>query len=204
MALREFTASSSSRRDGVLLLVSFLVVLPGQYLLVSLGWFSWYSTFVPVCAFVLMPLLAQAAGRTRRFSEGTTTIQWGLVICVFCISHVPAILMLDIAGYEGTQHAADRLPAGGRAIERRAAVRVGQDLRPPEGRTHDIAVEDVGGTDRWRGERYRAGSGALLDYAVRAAGGGPDGAGRQYHGGTGRCSRCRRSSAAAASRTGAT
>jgi phosphatidate cytidylyltransferase len=101
MALREFTASSSSRRDSVLLLVSFLVVLPGQYLLVSLGWFSWYSTFVPVCAFVLMPLLAQAVGRTHPFSEGMTTIQWGLVICVFCISHVPAILMLDIAGYEG-------------------------------------------------------------------------------------------------------
>ena len=101
MALREFTASSSSRRDSVLLLVSFLVVLPGQYLLVSLGWFSWYSTFVPVCAFVLMPLLAQAVGRTHPFSEGMTTIQWGLVICVFCLSHVPAILMLDIAGYEG-------------------------------------------------------------------------------------------------------
>ena len=28
-------------------------------------------------------------------------MQWGLMICVFCISHVPALLTLDIPGYEG-------------------------------------------------------------------------------------------------------
>src|SRR5262249_30183279 len=59
------------------------------------------STFVPVCAFILIPIVA-AAARTRPFAEGAAaTIKWGLVICVFCISHVPALLTLDIAGYEG-------------------------------------------------------------------------------------------------------
>ena len=28
-------------------------------------------------------------------------MQWGLMICVFCISHVPALLTLDIPGYDG-------------------------------------------------------------------------------------------------------
>ncbi len=28
-------------------------------------------------------------------------MQWGLVLCVWCISHVPALLALDIPGYEG-------------------------------------------------------------------------------------------------------
>jgi phosphatidate cytidylyltransferase len=28
-------------------------------------------------------------------------IQWGLIICVYCISHVPALLALNIPGYEG-------------------------------------------------------------------------------------------------------
>ena len=37
----------------------------------------------------------------RRFLERVATLQWGLVLCVFCISHVPALLSLDIAGYEG-------------------------------------------------------------------------------------------------------
>jgi len=101
VALREFTAPLRSRRDHGLLAVSFLVVLPVQYVLVRLGWFNLYSIFVPVCAFVLMPLVAAATNGSRRFAECATTIQWGLVICVFCISHVPALLELDIAGYEG-------------------------------------------------------------------------------------------------------
>ena len=37
----------------------------------------------------------------RRFLERVDTMQWGLMICVFCISHVPALLTLDIPGYEG-------------------------------------------------------------------------------------------------------
>jgi phosphatidate cytidylyltransferase len=101
VALREFTSPIWSRRDGAVLWVGFLIVLPVQYLLVWLGWFNWYSTFVPVCAFILMPIVAAATNNARRFAECATTIQWGLMICVFCISHVPAILMLDIAGYEG-------------------------------------------------------------------------------------------------------
>jgi phosphatidate cytidylyltransferase len=101
MALREFTAPISTRRGDGLLSASFLVVLPLQYLLVWLGWLNWYSTFVPVCAFVLIPIVAAATNNDRRFSECATTIQWGLMICVFCISHVPAILTLDIAGHEG-------------------------------------------------------------------------------------------------------
>ena len=28
-------------------------------------------------------------------------MQWGLMICVFCLSHLPALLTLDIPGYEG-------------------------------------------------------------------------------------------------------
>jgi phosphatidate cytidylyltransferase len=29
------------------------------------------------------------------------TIQWGLMVCVYCVSHAPALLMLKIPGYEG-------------------------------------------------------------------------------------------------------
>jgi PrtD family type I secretion system ABC transporter len=35
--------------------------------------------------------------------ERTATTQWGLMISVFCISHVPALLTLDIPGYEGRE-----------------------------------------------------------------------------------------------------
>jgi phosphatidate cytidylyltransferase len=41
------------------------------------------------------------AGETERFLERAATIQWGLMICVYCISYAPALLLLDVKGYEG-------------------------------------------------------------------------------------------------------
>lgn len=100
-ALREFIAPAWARGDYNAIAASFLVVLPAQYLLIYLGWFNVFSLFVPVCAFILMPLIAISTGDGRRFFPSAATIQWGLVICVYCISHVPALLTLDIAGYDG-------------------------------------------------------------------------------------------------------
>ncbi len=33
--------------------------------------------------------------------ERTATIQWALMICVYCVSHAPALLTLEIPGFEG-------------------------------------------------------------------------------------------------------
>jgi phosphatidate cytidylyltransferase len=100
IALREFTAPISSRHDDGLLAFGFFVVLPVQYLLVLLGWFHLYSTFVPACVLILMPVVG-ATERSRRFEERGAAVLMGLMICVYCISHVPALLTLDIAGYAG-------------------------------------------------------------------------------------------------------
>ena len=76
-------------------------MLPLQYLLVCIDWYGLYSIFIPVYVFLLLPILEALAGDTKRFLERTPKIQWGLMVCVFCISHVPALLTLDIPGYEG-------------------------------------------------------------------------------------------------------
>src|SRR5205823_7514058 len=36
-----------------------------------------------------------------RFLERTADIHWGLMVCVYGVSHVPALLSLEIRGYEG-------------------------------------------------------------------------------------------------------
>jgi phosphatidate cytidylyltransferase len=36
---------------------------------------------------------------TEHFLERSAKIQWGLMITVYCISHVPALLLLKIPGY---------------------------------------------------------------------------------------------------------
>ena len=100
-ALREFLSLMYSRAaDYFALAAAFYFVLPVQYLLVYVGWYGLYSIFIPVYAFLLLPILEVTAGDTKRFLERSSKVQWGLMICVFCIAHVPALLTLEIPGYE--------------------------------------------------------------------------------------------------------
>jgi phosphatidate cytidylyltransferase len=41
------------------------------------------------------------AGDTENFLARTATIQWGLMLAVYCVSHAPALQMLEIPGYTG-------------------------------------------------------------------------------------------------------
>ncbi|HET7315255.1 phosphatidate cytidylyltransferase [Salinisphaera sp.] len=101
-ALREFATIAPTRRgDYMVLLLSFFLVTPVQYLLIGIEWYGLYSIFIPVYAFLLLPVLAVVASDTRGFLERTAIVQWGVMLCVFCISHVPALLTLDIPGYAG-------------------------------------------------------------------------------------------------------
>jgi phosphatidate cytidylyltransferase len=60
-----------------------------------------FVVLIPVYAFLLVPVRTAMAGDCERFLERTAKIQWGLMICVYCISHAPAILLLKIPGFEG-------------------------------------------------------------------------------------------------------
>jgi phosphatidate cytidylyltransferase len=101
-ALREYVSITPTRRgDHWVLVLCFFVVIPFQYLLVWLEWYGLYTVFVPVYCFLVLPMVAVLRGEVRDFLQRTAMLQWGLMICVFAISHVPALLTLDIAGYEG-------------------------------------------------------------------------------------------------------
>src|SRR5215212_1889995 len=101
-ALREFVTLMSTRRgDHLALGAAFFIVLPLQYYLIWIEWYGLYSIFIPVYAFLLLPIVAALRGDTTKFMLRVAEVQWGLMICVFCISHVPALLTLTIPGYEG-------------------------------------------------------------------------------------------------------
>lgn len=101
-ALREFVTLTNTRRaDHWALAGAFFVILPAQYWLVWAGWYGLYSIFIPVYAFLLMPIVSSLRGDTDRFLVRIAEVQWALMICVFCVSHVPALLTLDIPGFEG-------------------------------------------------------------------------------------------------------
>ena len=101
MALREFLSLLYIRRgDHLALAACFYVILPLQYFLVSIDWFSMFTIFIPVYGFLFLPILSALLGDTAHFLDRSTKVQWALMISVFCISHIPAILTLDIEGFE--------------------------------------------------------------------------------------------------------
>lgn len=101
-ALREFMTLTPTRRsDYPALVAAFYFALPMQYLLIGIGWYGLFAIFIPVYLFLLLPILSSLGGDTTRFLERTSKVQWGLMIAVYCISTVPALLTLEIPGYEG-------------------------------------------------------------------------------------------------------
>lgn len=101
-ALREFiTLTPTHRADHLAIFLSFFVVLPMQYWLVWIDWYGFFAVLIPVYAFLVLPTAAVVFGDPQQFLARTAETQWGLMISVYCISHVPALLTLDIPGYRG-------------------------------------------------------------------------------------------------------
>ena len=100
-ALRECLSFVYSRRgDYAVLVACFYIVLPVQYYFVLTDWYGMFAIFIPVYAFLLLPILAGLSGDPTRFLDRTAKIQWSLMVSVFCISHVPFLLNLKIPNFD--------------------------------------------------------------------------------------------------------
>ncbi|MFO0985134.1 MAG: phosphatidate cytidylyltransferase [Planctomycetota bacterium] len=101
-ALREFLTLAPTRRgDHRSLFWVFFVITPLQYVLVAMQWYGLFVILIPVYAFLFIPLRNAIAGDCEHFLERTAKIQWALMVCVYCVSHAPALLGLPIRGFEG-------------------------------------------------------------------------------------------------------
>jgi phosphatidate cytidylyltransferase len=101
-ALREFLPPVvEGRGNRAMVAGAFSLALPAQYLLVWHGDARLLALPIPFYAFVLLPLVALLAGDARDLPRRLAPLQWGLVLCVFGISFVPALLTLPIPGDAG-------------------------------------------------------------------------------------------------------
>ena len=101
-ALREFLTLTPTRpADHRALFWAFFVVVPLQYVLVAQRWYGAFAIFIPVYVFLFIPIRCALGGDAQHFLERTAKIQWALMVCVYCVSHVPALLMLEIPGFSG-------------------------------------------------------------------------------------------------------
>jgi phosphatidate cytidylyltransferase len=100
LALREFiTLTPTKQGDYYALLLSFYIVVPLQYILIGIEWYALFSIFIPVYGFLILPAFSALGQDVEHFLERVAKIQWGVMIAVYCISHAPALLILDIPGY---------------------------------------------------------------------------------------------------------
>ena len=98
--LREFISLSPTRRgDHRSLVLAFFVVLPLQFWIVGSKMFDLFTVFIPVYVFLALPVVSALANDPQRFLERNAKLQWGIMVCVYGMSHVPALLLLDFPGY---------------------------------------------------------------------------------------------------------
>ncbi|MBS0846764.1 phosphatidate cytidylyltransferase [Citrobacter sp. JGM124] len=101
LVLREsITLRPAYPGDHDVLFWCFFILLPLQYVLVGMQWYGALALFIPVYAFLFIPTRIALAGDSNNFLERSAKIQWGMILAVYCISHIPALLILPIPGYE--------------------------------------------------------------------------------------------------------
>jgi phosphatidate cytidylyltransferase len=102
LALREFVTLTPTRRaDHRVLLLAFFAAIPLQYASIALDVYAAFAFVVPVAGILGVSLVLALAGDTHRFTERTAQIYLALMLCVYAVSHAPAVLMLHIPGGAG-------------------------------------------------------------------------------------------------------
>lgn len=99
--LREFIALTPIKHtDHWVLVIAFYIAIPAQYALVYFDLTQVFTLFIPIYLFLILPVVAAFSHDTDRYLERVAKVQWGLMICVFCVSHAPAIATLDFNSHK--------------------------------------------------------------------------------------------------------
>lgn len=100
-ALREFITMTPTRRgDHRTLFWVFLGFTPLQYVLVAYNQYDLFTVVIPVYASLFIPGRIAFTGDREGFLERTAKIQFGLLICVYALSHAAALLNLELLQWD--------------------------------------------------------------------------------------------------------
>lgn len=107
LSLREYLSIVPIRRvDRMAILLAYLAI-PLQYLLVDDGWYGLFAVFIPVYMTAAIAVRLVLAGETKGFIRSAGTLQWGLFLTVYNLSHLAFLTRLETAV---------PLPAGGAGL----------------------------------------------------------------------------------------
>ncbi len=169
-ALREFITMTPTRRgDHRTLFWTFIVFTPLQYVLVGLacyglwaavrspvpkdvaywkdfseGCYQFFTVLIPVYASLIIPARVAWSGDPKRFLERVAKIQAGLLICVYSLSHAPAILSIDLtkvqSAYSTSSNSSGPTAQANPPAEDQPTEKVGDDV--PAKQPMDVAENE--------------------------------------------------------------
>jgi phosphatidate cytidylyltransferase len=98
LALKEYLSLIPTRRADRRVLFWAYLAIPFQYYWVADAWYGMFIIFVPVYAFLFLPMRMVLTGQTQNFLRSAGTIHWGLMLMVFSLSHLAYLLALPPEG----------------------------------------------------------------------------------------------------------
>ena len=96
LALKEFFSVIPTRRADRRVLFWAYLTIPVQYYWAAMEWYGMFIIFIPVYVFLFLPFRMIITQKTDGFLKAVGTIHWGLMICVFSISHMGYLLVLPV------------------------------------------------------------------------------------------------------------
>ncbi|MCC5845392.1 MAG: phosphatidate cytidylyltransferase [Verrucomicrobia bacterium] len=97
LAFKEYISLIPTRRVDRRVLFWAYLAIPIQYTWIQLEWYGMFVIFIPVYMFLIIPIRLVSLQETRGFLNAAGTIQWGLMITVFCLSHAAWLFVLPPA-----------------------------------------------------------------------------------------------------------
>jgi phosphatidate cytidylyltransferase len=94
LALKEYLSLIPTRRADRRVLFWAYLAIPVQYYWIGIDWYGMFIIFIPVFMFLLLPLRMILIGQTEGFLRAVGTLHWGLMMTVFCLSHLAGLLVL--------------------------------------------------------------------------------------------------------------
>jgi phosphatidate cytidylyltransferase len=94
LAFKEYLSLVPTRRADHRVLFWAYLAIPIQFYWVWIAWYGLFIIFIPVFMFLILPMRMILIGETQGFLRAIGTLQWGLMITVFGLSHASYMLVL--------------------------------------------------------------------------------------------------------------
>jgi len=94
LALKEYFSMIPTRRADRRVLFWAYLSIPIQYFWVADEYYGMFAVFIPVYMFLFLPFASLLSQQTEGFLRAVGTLNWGLMLCVFSISHAAFLLIM--------------------------------------------------------------------------------------------------------------